>query len=721
MSANNKISTISNQQLPFFIQNDHPELAVFIKKYYEFLEQSETTLADGHPIERTINFLDNIDIDRTSHDDLAEELYKKFIHDLPKTVVADKKLIMKHIKDFYRARGSEKATLFLVNILTGDANNEIYYPKTDILKASDGKWSKKRSIRINSMEIDGTANTELSGLRKFVNTRVVGSTSNASAIVETVNRFYQETALVSELFLSQISGTFQSGEMISTYYVEEGTTHTLTANTFPGYISDVLIYSGGTGYSAGDYLTLDSNVGSGGLIQVSTVSAGNIRSIAVLAGGAGFQNGDTVLVTGAGSGANAYISSIDESGNVHANSYTFYSIGTIGDVANVWLGNTYTNLNSSNVNTAIQNALSTWVYANTGPALLVVVDDGGAAYGSNTGASISGNSRVRSYGVLGLLSINSNGTDYEVGDELNFYNVSGGYGTHAYAQVTEIDANGGIADIEFVSIDGMPAGGVGYTMSKLPTVSIVSANGTNANVTVTSLLGYGDTLAVTNSNIGVIETVTIVTQGTGYDANTTINVASEGNGDANLSPVIVRGIYTGPGRYLNDDGFLSSHNFLRGPHYYQNYSYVLRTNTPLKQIKKQLLKLANPAGMKLFSTLKIELEENENFEVAQNEFDTVLLGTPLVPNTFIYNTNWTVAYVDSNTLSFNIVSMVANNYSPIQDLEYRLDSNTWVSTGKDRIGSFFANVDSNVYNVEIRAVNEVGNGANSVAKYVTYP
>src|SRR6056300_309377 len=97
--ANNKISTIVNQQVPFFIREDHPQLVIFLKKYYEYLETHEHNFAKGRPLERLLHHLHNIDIDNTDHSEAADYLFKKFIQDIPvEKVLVDQGILLKHIK-----------------------------------------------------------------------------------------------------------------------------------------------------------------------------------------------------------------------------------------------------------------------------------------------------------------------------------------------------------------------------------------------------------------------------------------------------------------------------------------------------------------------------------------------------------------------------------------------------------------------------------------------
>jgi hypothetical protein len=174
MSTNNKISNLVSSQVPFFVRNDHPKFIQFLEAYYEFLEQ------DGYAVDRQKNVRSYYDIDNTI-DLFAEKLYDTYLRLFPKEVNVDKKLLLKHAKDFYLSRGSEKSIKFLINILFNEEDLSFYYPKDDILRASDGKWYVQKSLRVEDVFIAGLANTEIVGLEKFINTQVRGQESTTSS------------------------------------------------------------------------------------------------------------------------------------------------------------------------------------------------------------------------------------------------------------------------------------------------------------------------------------------------------------------------------------------------------------------------------------------------------------------------------------------------------------------------------------------------------------
>lgn len=592
MSTNNKISNLVNSQVPFFVRNDHPNFVLFLEKYYQYLEQT------GKELERANKLRNLRDIDLTE-DVFAEKLYSQFISLIPDNVIADKAIILKHAKDFYRSRGTEKSVAFIINALFAK-EADFYYPKTDVLRASDGKWYIERSLKIDDFRVNNTSSDSLAELKKFASKKISGNTSGATAIVESVDTYYEKATLVYELKLSNQYRDFEAGETIFTYFEENGLTKTLTANTFGGVIASVSLNSGGTGYTLGNSVPIESNTGTGASIVISGVTTGNIKSITVTQSGAGFQNGNFALVSGGGGiGANASVL-VNPNGVFHPNSYNIVS-STISLEANTPLNNTvYSNLNSANVNTTVANAVNTFTYSNTGPIESVIILQPGQNYSSLPIIDVQANTRIRALGILGRLEIVNGGSGYAVGNKIEFLNGPGAYGTGALANVTNVSGTGAITEVRFEQVPGQIIGGSGYSNDYLPTANVISSTGNGANVIVKTILGDGETLLTITDTIGTITRLTLVSRGSGYITIPTLNLQSQGDGTANATASIISGIFEYPGRYLNDDGQVSSFNFLQDRDYYQNYSYVVRTNEYLDNYRTAINNLTHPTGMKLF-------------------------------------------------------------------------------------------------------------------------
>lgn len=592
MSTNNKISNLVNSQVPFFVRNDHPNFILFLEKYYQYLEQT------GKELERANKLRNLRDIDLTE-DVFAEKLYSQFMALIPDNVIADKAIILKHAKDFYRSRGTEKSVAFIINALFAK-EAEFYYPKTDVLRASDGKWFIEKSLKIDNFKVNNTSSDDLLEIEKFRSKKISGNTSGATAIVETVDAYYQNGILVYELKLSNQYRDFEIGETIFTYFEENGLTKTLTANTFGGILSSVKLESGGTGYVLGNTVPIESNTGTGARIIISGITTGNIKSIIVSQSGAGFQNGNFLLISGGGgSGANANVK-VNPDGFYHPNSYNIVT-STISLEANTPINNTvYSNLNSANINTTVANAVNTFVYGNTGPVESVVILNPGSNYVSLPIIDVQANTRIRSLGILGRLEIANGGSGYQVGNKIEFINGYGSFGTGAAANVVNVNANGSITQVRFEAVPGQIVGGSGYIHDNLPTANVISSTGNGANVIVRSILGDGEILVAITDTIGTITNLTITNRGSGYLTPPVINLKTQGDGTALANATVIAGVFEFPGRYINDDGHISSYNFLQDRDYYQNYAYVVRTNEFIDNYRTALNSLTHPTGMKLF-------------------------------------------------------------------------------------------------------------------------
>lgn len=210
-----------------YIRGQYPGILDFIKAYWEWMETS------GQPLERILILKDQRDIDK-SLDDFVYYFQREFLRNIPKTIAADKRKLAKHIKEFYRARGSEKSYRLLFRILYG-TEVEFYYPKEDMLRLSSGKWTVDTVIRTT------TANDTLS----FVGRQIVGQTSGAIANVENVVQFLSGTDTISEIYISSLKGEFEIGETVTCNGLDE---------TTYGLVTGATITNRGTAYKADDLL-----------------------------------------------------------------------------------------------------------------------------------------------------------------------------------------------------------------------------------------------------------------------------------------------------------------------------------------------------------------------------------------------------------------------------------------------------------------------------------
>lgn len=280
----NRLSILIPKQLPEFIQSDYDRFVVFLKAYYEFLEQNNQAQSVLQNLRRYH------DIDET-----AEELIGKFLgtysEDYFLSETAENRFIIKRIRDIYRAKGSEKAYQTLFRILYNETV-DFFYPNQYILKASTGKWQRSFSLRVKPV------NT-LQNLYDFENTLVQGETSKAKAIVSKVVRFNLGEYEIYELQLdsSSIEGIFIREEIINA-------TKLNILNNSPGstleikgilysLVSKVDIIDGALGYEEGNPITIIDPSGKGeyALAEIGGVNRfGTIKTINVLEPGVNYSN-----------------------------------------------------------------------------------------------------------------------------------------------------------------------------------------------------------------------------------------------------------------------------------------------------------------------------------------------------------------------------------------------------------------------------------------------
>ena len=135
------------QQVPFHIRESNPVFNKFLEYYYQF--QTQSKIPDIIQEVRKYN-----DIDATEEQFLLE-FFEEFKF-LPANIVANKRLVAKHIYDIYKSKGSENSLKLLFRIVYGE-EVDVYYPSEDILRASDGRWIQNNIVTVEL--IDGEIKT----------------------------------------------------------------------------------------------------------------------------------------------------------------------------------------------------------------------------------------------------------------------------------------------------------------------------------------------------------------------------------------------------------------------------------------------------------------------------------------------------------------------------------------------------------------------------------
>lgn len=261
------VSSLVKSEFPAFVSEDHPKFVEFIESYYEWLESHRNVLHNSHVIKH------EQDID-TSTEIFTEQFFKEFLTDIPRDIVADKAQLLKHIKQFYRARGTEKSYKLFFRILY-NIGVEFYYPRTDVLRVSDGKWIQNKALRVTLLQ---------GNILNLRSNRIRGRTNNSLAFVEKIFSVQEESYSGYELMLnrSSITGEFASDEIIES---EDGS---VVARIQP-IPTTVKIIQGGSGFKLNDTFNIGRTPGAGAQIRVTNVSStGAIQKMSVVKYGIGY-------------------------------------------------------------------------------------------------------------------------------------------------------------------------------------------------------------------------------------------------------------------------------------------------------------------------------------------------------------------------------------------------------------------------------------------------
>jgi hypothetical protein len=269
-----KVSPFIAQQFPQFYRESGPNFIAFVKAYYEWLE------SDGGTVLRSRSLLDYMDIDSTEQE-FIEHFKRTYIDSIPRDIAADNRLLVKHILDLYRSKGSKRSYELLFRLLFNEGI-ELYIPGDYLLRPSDGNWIRQRYIEI-------TSNPRLSEtIGKTITT--VGST--ATAVVETVSRKIVGNRAVNIVYISSVRGTFKYGDRI----VCNGVIDEASAPVVIGSLTAIPIENGGAGFRVGDLLDVNG-LGAEGRARVAAARDENGRvQFTLIDGGSGFSLNATVTV-----------------------------------------------------------------------------------------------------------------------------------------------------------------------------------------------------------------------------------------------------------------------------------------------------------------------------------------------------------------------------------------------------------------------------------------
>jgi hypothetical protein len=503
------ISGLLDSQFPEFIVNNNPKFVDFLRTYYQWLEDSN----QGAVLYQTKNLLNYKDIDTTS-DEYVQYFINDFLPYFPQTVAVDQRKLIKAIKYFYITKGSLNSLVFLFRVLY-DIDSEVYFPKENILKASDGKWQIPQSLKLVLSPANEGFDVSNLNMREGI-----GSISNAICTIESAYRTIDPVLGIQivEVFVSNIVRSFVAEEnlIVNGTYTSNNNPFTFEEKII-GSISGLKIdpknqglkYNGTTYHNDGSInYPGDPVVFYGGLADTTTakkaiayvnnVSVGSISSVSVENGGFGYTkypNTITTVIGGQGVGANVVVQSVDLTGSLVINSDSIFNYQ---NVVVEYVSNVYTlNLTTGSGNTTSTVNLNTTNFvANT--TITNFYDNYVLQVMQGTGSSASPNiALIKSYNPttqIATLAPPYLGSSIDGTSNIKLYAVQDyGFANTAFKMNNLIGMGNTVSSINLYNLTSPPSGVSGSYVNSI--LEYVGGTGTG---TIALITDYNGTTQIAN-------------------------------------------------------------------------------------------------------------------------------------------------------------------------------------------------------------------------------
>jgi len=501
-------------------------------------------------------------------DFLKEELYDN----IPKNVYGNAKDIALRYKDLYQSKSNEESYRFLLKHLYNQ-NSEFYYPGTDLLRVSDGKFEKTKIIRsaINNQ------------IFSYINKTVVGKSSGALGNVVDIRKFFVGSIEIAEMTLTLVDGVFNAGETI------EVLNDTSIANTtLYGMVTGFTLNDAGSGYEVGDTVSITGD-GSEAQATVASIKQSPITALKVNSVGHGYQLNTTATVNNFGTGGSGLIIRVTELANTYtvtsgANTYT---VGEVSEVSIINRGSEYYKKPSVTLEDAVISSLGLL------SENLITISNAGTNYGVGNTLIFTGGSGSNAAGIVASV-VETTTFDLKFEDGTKMIAETG----KDIIKNEDWKVKGPISRIELTNY------GTGYTLTNLPTITVSTTTGSSANLIATNIQGKSANVSIDVANnatgIGSIREIIIKDFGINY-TTATANVSSYGDGNANLTPII-SGLGVKEGNWISDDGKVN-YKKIQDSYYYQDFSYVIKSGLVFNAYKDTVKKLLHPAGLQAFGEI----------------------------------------------------------------------------------------------------------------------
>ena len=656
-------STFVAGDFPAFYNSEGPLFLAFIKAYYQWME------LQGNPLGDSQAALSYRDIDNTLNSFITH-FQNEYMSNIPQALSANPRLLLKHIVDLYRAKGSDRGYELLFRILFNE-DIKVYIPNQYIFKPSDNQWIRKNYIEV----------TNFPNLGNLVGLQIsTSSDPGVTAIVEDFDIISIGNKVVNVLYISNATGAFKYGDFILSKDYP-----TLTPTNSPTVVGSMVgaaIITGGALFNVGDIVNVTGS-GKGGLGRVASVALNNGKvQFNLVDGGQGFSTTPNISITSnTGAGATFSIGSLlnpqpitlnsDTINNflqnsqldIPASGFSLNITGIVGIFTNGEVVNTFANGTTLDFTQMSSNGISNGEFlSNTALGLtnmkVIFVDNPNCVRVTASEIVLNSANLIGGINLIGATS----------GANIHINSVMNKVVYHSNATV--VSSNTTVLTINNANGYFMPTATInGQTSLATATLSSI--------VRLTSWTGFANTgnldsaintlLTLYIKYVGKIASLSLEFPGTGYANNPTVSVVEQavydlripdGNGgywggDSNITAIagntsgIMSGIYLYdagfgyyPGEPLifqkagspyvasgtaivdgngqqagywgNKNSFISDGNYLQDSLYYQQFSYEIIAPRALETYKNFITKIIHPVHLTLYGRFGFEDQQNAN-------------------------------------------------------------------------------------------------------------
>jgi len=256
------LSPIVSKHIPEFVNDDYPLFVQFLKTYYKWLDNTQITSIESV-----------VDIDNT-----LDSFIKYFRNELDvygiKYQHIDERIYLKHVKQFFLAKGSEAAYWFLFRILF-NTESAILRPWDYVFIPSAGKWHQDITVLVNITKGNGN---------NFVQDKVIVIGNDGKEYTGIVKNVIQIRPTIFELYLDRkLTGD------ISPYNLVKSPDNSIRGRLEP-VISKLVIESPGKDFNIGEVYNIDTYNGFGTKIIIQEVfEDGGIKKADLISFGLGYD------------------------------------------------------------------------------------------------------------------------------------------------------------------------------------------------------------------------------------------------------------------------------------------------------------------------------------------------------------------------------------------------------------------------------------------------